>query len=106
VPGEGEYPSFSSLNDLIDHYRDEGLACTTGVQIKLLKVTWLTAQPPIGIIRILFVYLSARLSFYSVQTFNSKIILTCRRTKIGVYVVSQDRNNLVANFDVKRLNFE
>ena len=38
MPGEGEYPKFSSLNELIDHYRDEGLFCVNGVQIKLLKV--------------------------------------------------------------------
>ena len=42
MPGEGEYPSFSTLNDLIDHYRDEGLSCKTGVQIKLLKVSGLS----------------------------------------------------------------
>jgi len=40
VPGEGEYPKFSSLNDLIDHYRGEGqgLSCADGVEIRLTTV--------------------------------------------------------------------
>ena len=43
VPGEGDYPSFSSLNELVDHYRYEGLACVNGLQIKLVKVCGLSS---------------------------------------------------------------
>jgi len=38
VPGDGEYPSFSSLNELIDYYRNENSFRANGVEIKLLKV--------------------------------------------------------------------